>query len=104
MGARNSKGFSSSISQNRLPDPTHITYEGVFNELKFDVGEKTNRIVDLHYGFSRYQFAESHKNNKINNYLAIYMKSCRDGADRDERPINSVICLDISGSMGGSLG
>lgn len=32
------------------------------------------------------------------------MKGCKDGADRDERRLNSIICLDISGSMGGGLG
>jgi len=36
--------------------------------------------------------------------LAVFLKSSRDGADRDERPLNSVICLDISGSMGEGLG
>ena len=32
------------------------------------------------------------------------MKSSKDGADRDETPINAVISLDTSGSMGGGLG
>lgn len=36
--------------------------------------------------------------------MALFLKSSRDGADRDERPINSLICLDISGSMGVGLG
>jgi Mg-chelatase subunit ChlD len=34
----------------------------------------------------------------------LFIKGCKDGADRDERPLHSVICLDISGSMGGGLG
>jgi uncharacterized protein with von Willebrand factor type A (vWA) domain len=41
---------------------------------------------------------------KINDYLALFLKSSRDGADRDETPLNAVICLDISGSMNGGLG
>ena len=32
------------------------------------------------------------------------MKSSKDGADRDETPLNALICLDVSGSMNGSLG
>ena len=32
------------------------------------------------------------------------MKSCKDGADRDETPLNALICLDVSGSMNGGLG
>ena len=40
---------------------------------------------------------------EISDYLAIFLKSSKDGADRDERPLNALICLDISGSMGGHL-
>jgi hypothetical protein len=72
--------------------------------LKFDVGKKTDKIVDLHQGYSRYQFIKSAFDNKVNDYLALFLKSSKDGADRDETPINSVICLDISGSMNGGLG
>ena len=41
MGAVNTRGFSSCVSTGILPPDSHITYEGVFNELKFDVGPKT---------------------------------------------------------------
>lgn len=104
MGARNTRGFSASVSSGHLPDLTHLTYEGVFNEIKFDVGKKTDKIVDLHLGYSRYQFNKSHFDNKVNDYLALFLKSSRDGADRDDTPINALISLDISGSMGGGLG
>ena len=33
MGARNSRGFSDYVANLQLPPPSHITYEGVFNEL-----------------------------------------------------------------------
>ena len=82
----------------------HLTYEGIFNELKFDVGKKTNKLVDVHMEYARYQFKESLQDAKINNYLALFMKSSKDGADRDETPLNTVICLDVSGSMNGGLG
>ena len=39
FGSLNTKGFSSQIESGQLPEPTHITYEGVFNEIKFDVGK-----------------------------------------------------------------
>lgn len=41
--------------------------------------------------------------NKINNYLALFTKGNKDGADRDGRHLNAVITLDISGSMGSGL-
>jgi hypothetical protein len=104
MGARNTRGFSAAVSNSSLPDVTHLTYEGVFNEIKFDLGKRTDKIVDLHIGYSRYQFPRSKFDSGVNDYLALFLKSSRDGADRDETPINALICLDISGSMGGGLG
>jgi len=32
------------------------------------------------------------------------MKSRKDGADRDDTPLNALICIDVSGSMNGGLG
>ena len=58
----------------------------------------------MHIGYSRYQFAKSQFDDRANDYLALFLKSSRDGADRDDIPINALICLDISGSMDGSLG
>jgi hypothetical protein len=76
----------------------------VFNEIKFDVGNKTPLVKDLHFGYARYQFSESPFDNKINDYLALFVKGNKDGEDRDGRVLNALICLDISGSMGGGLG
>ena len=60
--------------------------------------------MDLYFGYSRYQFEKSQFDSKTNDYLALFMKSSKDGADRDATPINAMICLDVSGSMGGGLG
>lgn len=60
--------------------------------------------MDLHLGYARYQFPKSRYDPHINDYLAVFFKSERDGSDRDARPLNAVICLDVSGSMSGGLG
>ncbi len=104
MGARNARGFSSSVATGRLPEVSHLTYEGVFNEIKFDVGKKTDKLLDIHFGYARYQLQQSRNDPSINDYLALFMKSSKDGADRDTTPLNALICLDISGSMAGGLG
>ena len=39
----------------------------------------------------------------INDYLALFLKGNTDGEPRDHRVLNSVIALDISGSMSGNL-
>lgn len=35
--------------------------------------------------------------------MTVFTKGSRDGEDRDDRILNAVIVLDISGSMGGGL-
>ena len=104
FGALNTRGFSSQIEYGLLPQPSHLTYEGIFNEIKFDVGKVPNLPLDLQLGYARYQFQESTHDKNINDYLALFVKGDKDGKDRDARPINAVLCLDISGSMGGGLG
>lgn len=59
LGARNTVGFTQSVKTGLLPPHTHLTYEGVFNEIKYNMGSKTDKIVDLHYGYSRFQFSKS---------------------------------------------
>ena len=75
MGARNTSGFKSYVSSASLPPPTHLTYEGLFNELEFNVGPKTKLPVDLHLGFARYQFQKSKYDSSANDYLALFLKS-----------------------------
>lgn len=103
-GARNTKGFSAQIKAGALPQESHITFGGVFNELRFDVGKPTDKIIDLHLGYARYQFAKSQFDNSVNDFLALFVKGEGDGKERDTRTLNAVICLDISGSMSGGLG
>jgi hypothetical protein len=104
-GARNTAGFSSCVEIGRLPSHTHLTYEGLFNELKFKAGARTEKVLDLSFGYSRFQFEDSAYDKSINDYLAIFLKSESDGKDRSEKTsLNVSICLDVSGSMSGGLG
>jgi hypothetical protein len=83
MGARNVRGFSAAVSSGNLPSIDHLTYEGIFNELKFDIGKKTDKLVDIHTEYARHYFKESLGNSQISDYLALFLKSSKDGADRD---------------------
>ena len=103
FGALNTRGFSSQIEYGQLPEPSHLTYEGVFNEIKFDVGKVPELPLDLQLGYARHQFLSSSHDKNINDYLALFVKGNKDGKDRDDRSLNATICLDISGSMGSGL-
>lgn len=59
--------------------------------------------MELYIGYARAQNQNSLFDNKINDYLAVFTKGNKDGADRDNRNLNAVILLDVSGSMGSGL-
>jgi len=59
--------------------------------------------MELHIGYSKCQNLNSSFDSKAHDYLAIFTKGSKDGEDRDNRVLNSVICLDISGSMNSGL-
>ena len=78
-GARNTVGFTNSLQTGVLPPHTYLTYQGLFNQLKYNVGPKTDKILDLHFGYSRFQFLNNQYDNSINDYLALFLKGKADG-------------------------
>lgn len=78
-GSRNTSGFTTCLQKNHLPPATHLSYEGIFNELKFNAGPKTEKVLDIHHGYARFQFAESKFNSETNDYLALFLKGKSDG-------------------------
>lgn len=103
FGDFNTKGYSSSLENRQLPDPSHFTYGGCFNELKFSIGPKATKPLELYLGYARAQNQHSCFDSSTNTYLTLFTKGNKDGEDRDERVLNSVIVLDVSGSMGSGL-
>jgi len=62
-------------------------------------------VLDIHHGYARFRFEESKFDSDIHDYLALFLKGKADGEVRDpNRRLNSVVCLDISGSMNCGLG
>ena len=59
--------------------------------------------MELYLGYARSQNSSSMFDPHVNDFLTIFTKGSKDGEDRDDRALNSVIILDISGSMGGAL-
>lgn len=103
MGAMNSVGFSSQLDSGILPTADHITYEGVFNELTFKIGPKAKEPLELYLGYARSANPKSLVDSNPSEYLAIFTKGNKDGAPRDKRILNSVIVIDVSGSMGSGV-
>jgi len=67
------------------------------------VGARTDKLLDLYYGYSVYRSPLQTKPEDIaNRFLGVFLKSSKDGQQRTV-PIHAVLVLDISGSMGGQL-
>jgi hypothetical protein len=59
--------------------------------------------MDIHVGFCQSQNPNSLVDKQPRNYLALFTKGSFDGQPRNERVLNAVVILDISGSMNGRL-
>jgi hypothetical protein len=55
FGSLNTKGFTSCLENNIIPEADHLTYEGSFNELKFSIGKKAQKPMELYLGYARAQ-------------------------------------------------
>ena len=56
-GAINTAGVTAALDYGYLPVHTHLSYGGAFNQLRYSVGPPTDKVLDLHHGYARYQFA-----------------------------------------------
>lgn len=97
-GAQDSNAFVASMSEKHrgsscasLPHSSTLTYEGVFNEHFFHAGppERQRACAATSFPFVSEKSA----------WVAIWLKSCFDGAPRSSQPIELSVVIDISSSM-----
>jgi len=105
---RDINNFSNS-SKIRVPHPSSLPYDGLFNYNFFPVEINKNKInkknyveplVNAHFSFTK----ETHpitSNEEF--FLSILMESKKDGIKEITKSLDLVIVLDNSGSMGSSL-
>jgi Ca-activated chloride channel family protein len=96
-GAKDINNFRENIEQGYLPLPSDITYEGLFYDYYFDLGEgkECNKLFcpSYSYAISRDPFS-----GEPQHYLSVGLDS---GLQDFHRPkLNLVVVLDYSGSMG----
>lgn len=90
-----------------MPAPSSITFQGIFNQHLFYAGPPEEKAacalaVQAAYAPEQLNFEDTDGKNDV--YVGCFLKSCHDGRPRDGTPIDMVIVLDVSGSMGGGLG
>ncbi len=101
-GANDVNNFRENIKNGYLPEPTDITYEGLFYDYYFDTGitkpcEKlfcpsytASKSADPYTGEEQY-------------FLSVGLNSGIKESDFARKPLNLMVVMDISGSMGSTF-
>lgn len=95
-GAQDAHGFANAVQGGYMPDADTLTYEGVFNEHCYAVGEEEKTRAVATQCFPLVHQGEP--------WLAVFLKSVFDGKPRGVMPIDLSIVIDVSGSMNGGMG
>ena len=103
-GARDTVSFKAVMEQkanrgsSKKPSSDSITYEGLYSEHTFHTGREEQKIVSCE---PRSRISPDPFSKKNEYYMSLFINSKYDGEGIVKRPpLNLVICLDISGSMG----
>jgi Ca-activated chloride channel homolog len=98
-GAKDIANFRENIRNNYLPQPTDVTYEGLFYDYYFDTGaaSPTDKLYSPSYSYAVTSDPFSHQTEY---YLSVGLNSGLKESDFQRKILNLVIVLDNSGSMG----
>ena len=97
-GAKDVNNFRENIKNGYLPEPTDITYEGLFYDYYFDTGlrESCNKLFCPSYATA---IAADPYTGEEDYYLSVGLNSGLKESDFARKKLNLMVVLDISGSM-----
>ncbi|OGL94733.1 hypothetical protein A2348_02330 [Candidatus Uhrbacteria bacterium RIFOXYB12_FULL_58_10] len=98
-GAKDANAFRDDIENGFVPLPTDLTYEGLFYEYFFETGEQTP-CAQLFCPSYATATAPDPISGDADHYLTVGLNSGMTEADFKRGPLDLVVVLDISGSMG----
>jgi len=101
-GAKDSDNFIQNIKNGYLPKLKSITYEGVFYDHYFDMGD-TATCKDIFCPTYSYTKSKNIYDESDEYYLSVGLASGMDMKDFKRDKLNLVVVLDVSGSMGASF-
>jgi len=105
-GAKDINNFRQNIAAGYLPQPSDITYEGLFYDYRFDTGSTSVDQSNSGKLFVPAWSSAVSKNplsGETEHYLAVGLKSGRSLEEFSRKKLNLVVVLDISGSMSSSF-
>jgi Ca-activated chloride channel homolog len=101
-GAKDVGNFRENIKNKYLPQPTDMTYEGLFYDYYFDTG-KTEECQKLFCPSYSYALSSDPLSRVADVYLSVGLNSGIKESDFARKMLNIVVVLDISGSMGSAF-
>lgn len=99
-GAKDINNFRDNIENGYLPIPTDLQYEGLFYDYYFDTGQ-TQECDDLFCPSYSTAVSEDPLSEETDRYMTVGLNSGLEEVER--KKLNTVVVLDISGSMGSSF-
>ena len=97
-GAKDVGNFRENIKNNYLPQPSDVTYEGLFYDYFFDTGatEPARKLYSPSYSFA---VTRDPISRQTEYYMSVGLNSGLKQSDFDRKTLNLVVVLDTSGSM-----
>ena len=98
---KNANSYKSKIEGGQLPDKSSLSYEGKLSEYYYEIMHKeTEKCLSAELSNANFYNPIM---NKREYFLGAITQSKYDGQGKRDCPIDIVIVIDISGSMGGKL-
>ena len=102
-GAKDINNFRENIAAGYLPQPSDITYEGLFYDYRFNTGKPADTqqsdVKKLFLPTWSSAVSRNPRTGEVEHFLAVGLKSEFGASEFARKKLNLVVVLDISGSM-----
>ena len=97
-GAQDANTFRRNVEEGYVPQPTDLTYEGLFHDYYFDTGQDRpcERLFCPSYSTA---VTNDPLSNDTERFVTVGLNSGLSKADFERKPLNVVVVVDTSGSM-----
>jgi Ca-activated chloride channel family protein len=97
-GAQDANAFRTNVEEGYVPQPTDLTYEGLFHDYYFDTGQSEPCERDFCPSYSA-AVRPDPLSNETEQFLTVGLNSGLTESDIRDEPVNLVVVVDTSGSM-----
>ncbi|MFB6307714.1 MAG: VWA domain-containing protein, partial [Haloarculaceae archaeon] len=98
-GAQDANAFRTNVREGYVPQPTDLTYEGLYHDYYFDTNQKRPCEARFCPSYSR-AVTRDPISNETEQFLAVGLNSGLTKEDFQRKKLNLIVVLDTSGSMG----